>query len=120
MRTPKPISERRRAIRIEESLPFKIGHDGFEVEVRTLNISFNGAMCLIDRDIPLMTKLKVALTLPKTHSRSKESVVRAQGVVVRKAPDPLSDKFHIAIFFSEIRSEDQKQLQAFIDQRLSA
>ncbi len=113
MKIPKKIIDRRRAVRIEESLPFKIGSEGYEFEVRTVNISTSGVMCLIDKDIPMMTKLKVAISLPHAH-------VRAKGVVVRKEKDPLTNQYQLAIFFSDIGDSDYRLLKGFIDQRLKA
>ena len=118
MKTPKPIQDRRRAIRIEENLPFHIGHDQYEVEVRTVNISKSGVLCLTDKPIPLMTKLKIGLQLPG--SARKASGFHAQGVVVRREPDPASDKFYIGIFFSDIAPKDLQLLEDYIDQRLNA
>ena len=117
MKTPKPIQDRRRAMRVEESLPFHIGHDHYEVEVRTVNISKTGVLCLMDKPIPVMTKLKVGLQLP---GKGRPSTVQAQGVVVRREPDPASDRFYIGIFFSEIQPKDLRLLEEFIEQRLNA
>ena len=115
MRTPKSISERRQSARIAQSLPFKIGHEGYEIAARTVNISAHGAMCVVDRAIPVMTQLRVALTLPVA---SKEKVIHATGVVVRNEADPGSDKHFIALYFSQIKLVDQKVLNQHIAQRL--
>ena len=114
MKIPKPIQERRRAVRVEENLPFSIGHDQYEVEVRTVNISKTGILCLADKPISVMTKLKIGLTL---HG----STIQTQGVVVRVEPDPApSGKFYIAIFFSDIHGKDLKLLEEYIERRLKA
>lgn len=119
MKIPRRILERRRSVRIEESLPFKIGHENYETEAKTLNISDHGAMCEVERDIPIMTQLKVGLTLPASVStRAKPQTIRAKGVVVRKAEDAANGKFYIAVYFSDISEKDQKTLQDYIDRRL--
>ena len=115
MRTSKNVSDRRRSARIAESLPFKIGHEGYEIAAMTVNISAHGAMCVVDRAIPVMTRLRVALTLPAS---SKEKVIHATGVVVRNEADPDSDKHFIALYFSQIKPADQKVLNQHIEQRL--
>ena len=116
MKTPKPILERRRSLRVSEELPFKIGHDGFETLAKTINISQHGALCLIDKNIPLMTQLAVALTLPGSGVRGK--TLRMKGVVVRREKDlPPSSRFFIAIYFSQIKSEDQAVLRRFVENR---
>ena len=121
MKIPKSIAERRASIRIEEKLPFKIGHEGFETEAVTLNISQTGAMCLAKEGIPLMTQMKVAIPLPQeTKSSSKQKIIRAKGVVVRNEMDPHTGQFFIAIFFSEIKPPHQKILRQFIRHRLDS
>ncbi len=121
MRLPKRIEERRRAIRIEQSLAFKIGHEDFEVEATTINVSSHGVLCLVEKDIPLMTQLKVALRVPGSlSSKTPEKIVKAVGVVVRKERDDLSGKFFIAIYFSKITPNQQKILDTFVRKHLHA
>lgn len=115
MRTPKGVSERRQSARIAESLPFKIGHEGYEIAATTLNISAHGALCVVDRVIPTMTRLKVALTLSAS---AKEKVIHATGVVVRNESEPDSGKYTIAVYFSDMTSADQKILNQHIQRRL--
>jgi c-di-GMP-binding flagellar brake protein YcgR len=106
--------DRRRSIRIAEELPFKIGHDRYEAEAVTVNISGHGALCLVTRDIPLMTQLKVGLKLPRTRALSMK------GVVVRKEKDALSGKYFVAVYFSDIRPADRRVLEKYIEGRLDA
>ncbi len=121
MRVPKPILERRRSIRLEAALPFKIGAQGYEQEAATLNISAHGAMCLIEKDVPLMTKLSMAVTvsLPQTKSSSfSKRNIHVTGVVVRKEKDEATGQFRVAIFFSEISALDQEALNQYLQSRL--
>ncbi len=117
MKTPKPVLDRRRSIRIAEKLPFRIGHEGYETEAVTVNISVNGALCVVDREIPVMTQLKVALTLPM---KPKSKTVTAKGVIVRKEKDPAGGQFYVAIYFSDIKPTDRQTLSQFIESRLPA
>ncbi len=119
MKIPKRILERRRSVRIEESLPFKIGHSGYNLEAHSLNISSHGVMCVIDHEIPMMTQVNVGLTLPAPTPQSKDRQIRTKGVVVRKEKDEASGKFFIAIYFSQIKDSDQKTLNDYIENRLS-
>jgi hypothetical protein len=120
MDLPKRIQERRQSVRIQETLLFTIGHDGYDIEARTLNIGLHGVMCAVDREIPMMTQLKISLTLPKFgKSKSLEKTLRLKGVVVRRDRDPASGKFQIAIFFSDLKPEDTAVLKEFIEHRLS-
>lgn len=113
MKTPKPILERRRSARLVKQLPFKIGHEGYELEAVTVNISSRGVLCLVDKEMPLMTQVRLALSLP-----TKD--IRAKGAVVRREPDFTSGKFYTAIYFTAIKPRDEKLLRAFIDRRLKS
>ncbi len=119
MKTPKPVLDRRRSIRISEKLPFKIGHQNYEAEAITVNISTNGVLCIVEREIPLMTQLKLALTLPSLSKVSpKKKTLSMKGVVVRKEKDSSGQQCVIAVYFSEIKPEDKKFLHKFIESRL--
>ena len=118
MKTPKPVLERRRSVRVPEELPFRIGHDDYETLAKTLNISVHGALCLVDKSIPLMTQLAVALTLPPSKGIKRGRLLRMKGVVVRRDKDISSDQHFLAIYFSEIKSEDREALRRFIESRL--
>ncbi|MBI2095667.1 MAG: PilZ domain-containing protein [Candidatus Omnitrophica bacterium] len=119
MRTPRPIRERRASVRVVDSLSFKIGHEDYQTEARTLNISSHGAMCLVPSDIPMMTQLKVAFVLPfSKEAGTRTRQIKAKGVVVRKEKDVDSDRALIAIYFTQIRETDQKALDRYIRNRL--
>lgn len=113
MRTPKPILERRRSVRVDDALPFKIGLEGFEQEATTLNISASGAMCLLDKEVPMMTKLRLAISL------ESKKTLHVKGVVVRKEKDMATEKFQVAIFFSEISASDLEALERYIAFKLT-
>ena len=119
MKTPKPILDRRRSVRVYESVPFKIGHAGYEAQAETVNISAHGALCIVDKNIPLMTQLAVAVTLPGAGSSKRGKTLKLKGVVVRRDKDPDSERYFLAIFFSDIKAEDQEALHRFIEGRLS-
>lgn len=114
MRTPKRILDRRRSVRIEDSLPIKIGHQGYEFEVTSVNISAHGAMFMIEKDLPLMTQLNIALAIPSKSASKPSKKSSLKGVVVRKDKDVLMGKFYIAVYFSGIKESDQKALNEYI------
>ena len=119
MRTPKPVQERRRAMRVAESLPFKIAHQDYEIEAVTVNISAVGALCRVERDIPMMTQLRVALSLPALRKGARRpKVISLKGAVVRKDRDPLTQRYLLAVYFSDIRAQDREFLKKFIESRL--
>ncbi|MCG3175979.1 MAG: hypothetical protein MOGMAGMI_00917 [Candidatus Omnitrophica bacterium] len=118
MDIPRRILERRKAVRIPEMLPFRIGHEGYEIEATTLNISAAGALCRVDREIALMTQLDIALSLP-SGSSGRSRTFRARGVVVRREKDTVPDKYLIAIYFSDVKPSDLSLLQEYIARRSS-
>ncbi len=120
MKTPKPILDRRRSIRVSEQLPFKIGHENYEIEVKTINVSEHGALCLVDKNVPLMTQLAVAIALPPENKKSKKGkIVRMKAVVVRREKDVASDRYFLALFFSSISPEDKETFNKFLQSRLA-
>ena len=120
MRTPKPVLERRRSIRITERLPFRIGHADYESQAVTVNISVHGALCVVEQDFPLMTQFKMALSLPAEPKGSRRSkVISLKGVLVRKEKDVRPKHFLIALYFSDIQPADRRYLQKFIESRAS-
>ena len=112
--------ERRRSIRIHEALEFHIGHGSYDTRAVSTNISLHGAMCFVDKSIPVMTQVEIALSLPG-NSSLKPKKLNLKGVVVRIHEDRLQrGKFSIAIYFSEMKPADKKTLQNFIEHRLKA
>jgi len=111
-------TERRGAARIVEFLSFRIGHQRYEIQSTTINLSSNGALCLVDRDIPVMTRLAVSLSLPASGASQPAQDIAATGVVVRTEKRPDSGKFCVAIYFSKIGPKARKVLRGFIASRL--
>jgi len=105
---------------VAESLPFKIGHHGYEIEAVTVNIGIHGAMCFVNKDIPVMTQLNIGLSLPTVSGGSpRPRKIRLKGVVVRKEKMPAESRYCIAVFFSECKPADQKILEKFIYSRIA-
>ena len=71
--------ERRRYPRSRRALPQIVQDDGPGVLNHVDNISANGVLCHTVRPIPLMTKMSIALDLPKPQNRR----IECEGVVVR-------------------------------------
>ena len=120
MKTPKPVMERRRSVRIAEKLPFKIGREGYETEAVTVNISAHGVLCLVEKEFPVMTQFKLALTLPAAGRGERSKTLSMKGVVVRKDKGGKVSQFLLAIYFSDIKPLDRLFLQKYIESRVSA
>ncbi len=120
MASSRKAIERRGSARIAEALAFKIGHQGYDMEAITVNLSVSGALCRVERNIPAMTQLNVGLSLPAHEpGPKKDEHISAKGVVVRSERDPLSGKYLIAIYFSDLREKDRDLLQDYIVRRLA-
>lgn len=96
--------ERRIARRVkDEELLLKIIVGGFDTSTHTLNISSSGLYCKVDKEIPLMSRVKLMLMIPDPAKNDKEAKgVEAKGVVVRTHPviiDGQTKHYDVAIFF---------------------
>mgnify|MGYP001267526381 CR=1 FL=1 len=96
--------ERRIAQRVkDEKLLLKIIVGGFDTSTHTLNISSSGLYCKVDKEIPLMSRVKLMLMIPDLAKNDKEAKgVEAEGVVVRTHPviiDGQTKHYDVAIFF---------------------
>ncbi len=114
------IVERRKAPRISKSLPLKIKHQDFDFITETKNISAIGAYCSVSSYIPLMTKLKIMLILPKyPESGGKNYRIECTGVVVRTEKQSSQNKsYNIAIYFNDIKERDKEKISSYIDWHL--
>ncbi len=121
MDTPKRILEKRRSVRIAESFIFKIGHQAYDFQAISINLSAHGVLGIVENDVPMMSQVKLALQLPvvsKSGRHLRPKTLQIKGVVVRKELDPRTGRYLIAIFFSTIKAEDQKRLEQFISRYL--
>jgi hypothetical protein len=81
------------------------------------NISGAGVLCHTVRPVPLMTKIGIALELPKPFDHR----IDAEGVVVRCEADECGDDhFRVAILFTRLTTEDQDAINHFVHHDLDA
>jgi hypothetical protein len=80
------------------------------------NISANGVLCHTVKPVPVMTKMRIVIDLPKPYDRRIES----EGIVVRCEPhEKGDDNFKVAIIFSKIDDEDHEAVQKFVEDDLA-
>jgi hypothetical protein len=119
MNTP----ERRKAQRVQASLPITISGGPESAEGRTINISSNGVYFESPRRIETLTKVRLQLLVPVREAGvDKELSVVFDGVVVRVEPekeDPAVARYRIALFFTHVPKASQSVLDGFIKSRLS-
>lgn len=111
--------EKRLYPRIQERFPLKIKVNGYDFSTSTKNVSCIGAYCNINKYMPPFMKVMVKLTMPiVAGGRKKNYNIACSGVVVR-TEDEARGGFNIAIFFNEIKNQQQKIISQYINQFLS-
>lgn len=109
--------ERRRFPRLDDnSLSVKL--DGFDSITHTLNISPSGVYCKVDKELPLMSRVKLMLMVPDaTKDKSSVKNLEVSGIVVREHPvivDGVIKHYDIAIFFEDLSVKDKEIISAYI------
>ena len=108
--------ERRRAPRIKaEGMSLKLRAGGFDTVTHTLNISSSGLYCKVDRELPLMSRIKLMLMIPGMSESDKG--VEVEGVIVRAHPVIIGGKikhYDVAIFFDSLDSKAKDAISSYI------
>lgn len=110
-------ADRRRYPRVEKNIAIKIKEKDVDFVTETKNISCIGAYCQVDTYLPILTKLKITLLLPRSKSSKSAKHVTCEGTVVRveRCPQPLEqNKYDIAIYFNQIAKSDMKLIDAYV------
>lgn len=109
--------ERRKSPRIkDEGLSLRL--EGFDSVTHTLNISPSGVYCKVDKELPLMSRLKLALVLPDSSREDGVKSMEVTGIVVRQHPvviDGATKHYDVAIFFEDLSPKDKDAISAYID-----
>jgi hypothetical protein len=104
--------ERRRYARSRRGFPAVVDDGGPGVLNHIDNISANGVLCHTVKPIPLMTKMSMALELPRPNERR----IECEGIVVRCDPhDVGDDHFKVAILYTKIGDEDRDAIHEFVE-----
>ncbi len=108
--------DRRRYPRSRRGLPLVVDESGPGVLNHVDNISANGVLCHTVKPLPLMTKMRIHLELPKPAKYR----IDAEGIVVRCDPDDKGDDhFKVAILFTRVSDEDHEAIHKFVEHDLS-
>jgi hypothetical protein len=117
MKSKNSYIERRRHPRIDKHLQFKLMAEDFDIATETMNLSRNGVYCQINKNIPLLTNLKVFLALPQNDEDNEFEYVECNGVVVRveknQSGSNTDDSYNVAIYFNKITDIDKEKLESF-------
>jgi hypothetical protein len=123
--------ERRRSPRAKADWTAEIAlADGGLARARVRDVSSAGVCFFVDRALPLMSVLGIALALPEPArvpqgpetSRSKPApatsgggLVRARGAVVRcERISPLLEHYEVAVFLHDISEGDRARLARYV------
>jgi len=112
--------ERRKFPRIhDEGLSLKLNAGDFDTMTHTMDISASGIYCKIGREIPLMSRVKLAIMIPDTGKDDKAlNPLELDGVVVREHPviiDGAVKHFDVAIFFDNLSEKDKGVIQSYVE-----
>lgn len=108
----------------DENVSLKVRSGEVDIITKSLDISASGVYCKVEKEIPLLSRIKVLLILPKIKKgradEEKTMKVETDGVVVREHPvikDGQIDHYDVAIFFDNISAKDRERLLEYINQK---
>ena len=105
-------AERRRWPRKDCDWPVTVTIGGVACEAKLRDVSRAGLCFYVERPIPLMTVLALALDLP---GRGKPHKLRANGAVVRCAKiSPAVQHYEVAVFLHDISESDRAALDLHV------
>jgi hypothetical protein len=118
----KDARERRRFPRAAKNLAIKLEDKEVDFVTETKNISCIGAYCQVDTYLPILTKLKITLLLPKDKNSKMPKHIACEGTVVRveRCADTLeANRYNIAIYFNQIGKPDMKLIDRYVKTHLN-
>jgi len=116
-------SERRRYPRVAKSLAIKLKDKEADFVTETKNVSCIGAYCTVNAYVPVLTKLRITLILPKCRDVKASKPISCEGTVVRVEkcpPGTESNQYNIAIYFNQISKGDMKVIDHYVKNHLSS
>ena len=115
--------ERRRYPRVAKSLAIKLKDREADFVTETKNVSCIGAYCTVNAYVPVLTKLRITLVLPKGRDVKASKPINCEGTVVRveKCPPGIeANRYNIAIYFNQISKGDMKTIDHYVKNHLNA
>lgn len=101
----------------DETLSLKLNAGTFDTMTHTLNVSASGIYCKLDREIPLMSRVKLVLMMPDPAKEGRASSLEVEGVVVREHPVIIDGKvkhYDAAIFFDSLSVKDRELISQYV------
>ena len=115
--------DRRRYPRVSKSLAIKLKDRDADFVTETKNVSCIGAYCTVNAYVPVLTKLRITLVLPKCRDVKASKPISCEGTVVRveKCPPGIeNNQYNIAIYFNQITKGDMKVIDHYVKNHLNA
>ena len=115
-------TERRKAPRIaDDGLSLEVKGGGFDIMTHTLNISASGIYCKVEKEIPLMSRVRIKLMVPDSAKSDKGTrELDVDGVIVREHPviiDGVIKHYDAAIFFDNLSEKNREIIQDYISSK---
>lgn len=112
-------NERRKYPRIDDdkiSLKLETAHFASVIS-QSLNISASGVYCKVDKEVPLLSRVKIILVLPVSNNNDRMYKLETDGVVVREHPVIEQGRvlhYDVAIFFDNLSTRERETLKKYI------
>ena len=121
------MSEKRKYPRIkDEGVSLKVESGDIDIITKTLDLSASGVYCKVEKEIPLLSRIKITLVIPagakNTSSQQKNLTIATEGVVVREHPVIVDGKFthyDVAIFFDQISQKDKQHILDYTSSQIT-
>jgi hypothetical protein len=118
--------ERRKHKRTTLELPLDVvdpAIGGRSARAKTVNLSAGGFYCQVPFHVPVLTRLRVSMTLSVKDFDGKEEdhLITCEGTVVRTVPEkPMPDveTYEIGCFFTEIDDYDRLVIEQYLADRV--
>lgn len=113
-------AERRTFPRVrDEGLTLKLNAGDFDTVTHTLDISASGIYCKIDKEMPLMSRVRVKLMVPDASDKAATQL-DVDGVIVREHPviiDGVIKHYDAAIFFDNLSAKNREIIENYISNK---
>ena len=119
------MAEKRKEPRLKnEGISLKVTAGNVDTITKCLDISASGVYCKVEKELPLMSRIKIILVMPETKGQTpgapQTAKIEAEGVVVREHPVIEGGKvahYDVAIFFDNLSQRDREILRSYIDRK---
>jgi hypothetical protein len=118
--------ERRKHKRSTLELPLDVvdpSAGGQVIKARTVNLSAGGFYCKVPFHVPVLTRLRITMTIPVKDGQGKEEehAITCEGTVVRTVPEKASPEvktYEIGCFFTDIDNYDRLVIEQYLAERI--